>query len=185
MAGLLNQRVIHDEGNGGWKVQVWDEETRGLIGFPFPLLSARTVSQNALPAAVLKSLAIAFVKVNEAGNMSPLRPYQRLMELGAESRYPTILSDWIKQGVVVGNGAPVPDQKIAGSTASSLDERRDAVVGVLEKTLAKYELEFAEIEEKPNPYTAPPIWELRDFILPALGALIVAAQSVRDDEGTL
>ena len=59
------------------------------------------------------------------------------------------------------------------------------MVNVLEKTLAKYKQEFAEIEDKPNPYTAPPIWELRDFILPALGALIVAAQSVRDDKGTL
>jgi hypothetical protein len=185
MAGLLNQRVMNDEGSSGWKVQVWDEETRDLIDFPFPLLSARVVSQNALPAAVLKSLAIAFVKVNEAGNISPLRPYHRLMELGADSRYPTILSDWIKLGVVAGNGAPTPDLKIAGSTSSTLDERRDAVVNVLEKTLAKYEQEFAEIEDKPNPYTAPPIWELRDFILPALGALIVAAQSVRDDEGTL
>lgn len=185
IAGLLNQRVMNDEGSSGWKVQVWDEETRDLIDFPFPLLSARVVSQNALPAAVLKSLAIAFVKVNEAGNISPLRPYHRLMELGADSRYPTILSDWIKLGVVAGNGAPTPDLKIAGSTSSTLDERRDAVVNVLEKTLAKYKQEFAEIEDKPNPYTAPPIWELRDFILPALGALIVAAQSVRDDEGTL
>ena len=185
IAGLLNQRVTNDDGSSGWKVSVWDEETRNLVDFPFPLLSARTVSQNALPAAVLKSLAVAFVKVNEAGNISPLRSYQRLMELGADSRYPTILSDWIKLGVVAGNGAPTPDSKIAGSTSTTLDERRDAVVNVLEKTLAKYTQEFAEIEDKPNPYTAPPIWELRDFILPALGALIVAAQSVRDDEGTL
>jgi hypothetical protein len=41
-------------------------------------------------------------------------------------------------GVVAGNGAPTPDLKIAGSTSSTLDERRDAVVNVLEKTLAKY-----------------------------------------------
>lgn len=185
LAGLLNQRVMRDEGSAGWKVQVWDEEARDLIDFPFPLLSARAVSQNAVPAAVLKSIAIAFVKVNESGTINPLKPYHRLMELGVESRYPTILSDWIKSGVVAGTGAPTPEVKIAGSQTSTLDERRDAVVAVLEKTLAKYEQEFSEIEDKPNPYTAPPIWELRDLILPALGALIVAAQSVRDDEGTL
>jgi hypothetical protein len=77
------------------------------------------------------------------------------------------------------------DSKVAGSAAESLDARRDAVVNVLEKTLDKYATEFADIEDKPNPYTAPPIWELRDYILPALGSLITAAQSVRDDEGTL
>jgi len=185
LAGLLNQRIMKDEGSSGWKVQIWDEESRSEVDFPFPLLSAKTVSQNALPAAVLKSLAIAYVKVNEAGNLAPLRPYQRLLELGADSRFPTILSDWIKTGVVAGVGAPKPDSKIAGLPTDSLDARRDAVVNVLEKTLDKYTSEFAEIEEKPNPYTAPPIWELRDYILPALGLLITAAHSVRDDEGTL
>ncbi len=185
LAGLLNQRVVKDEGSMGWKVQVWDEESRKLVDFPFPLLSSRVVSQNALPAAVLKSLAIAYVKVNESGNLSPLRPYHRLLELGAESRYATILSEWIKSGVVTGAGAPTPDGKIAGTASFTLDERRDAVVNVLEKTLAKYDQEFTDVEDKPNPYTAPPIWELRDYILPALDALIMAAQSVRDDEGTL
>jgi len=185
LAGLLNQRTTKDEGNSGWRVQVWDEDKRGMVDFPFPLLSAKAVSQNAVPAAVLKSLSIAYVKVNESGNLSPLRPYQRLLELGTESRYPMILSDWIKTGVVAGSGAPVPEAKIAGSAADSLDARRDAVVNVLEKTLDKYATEFAEIEDKPNPYTAPPIWELREYILPALGSLITAAQSVRDDEGTL
>jgi len=185
LSGLLNQRVMSDEGSSGWKVQVWDEESRDLVDFPFPLLSARSVTQNAVPAAILKSLAIAFVKVNEAGSIAPLKPYHRLLDLGAESRFPTVLSDWIKSGVVAGPGAPAPDPKIAGSSSSTLDERRDAVVNVLEKTLDKYEKEFAEIEDKPNPYTAPPIWELREYIVPALGALILAAQSVRDDEGTL
>lgn len=185
LAGLLNQRVMKDEGGAGWHVQVWDEESRALVDFPFPLLSARTVSQNAVPAAVLKSLAIAYVKVNELGNLSPLRPYHRLLEIGAESRYPTILNDWIKNGVVAGIGAPTPESKIAGSATDSLDARREAVVSVLEKTLDKYATEFAELEDKPNPYTAPPIWELRDYILPALSSLITAAQSVRDDEGTL
>jgi hypothetical protein len=143
------------------------------------------VSQNEVPAAVLKSLAIAYVKVNELGNLSPLRPYQRLLEIGAESRYPTILSDWIKTGVVAGSGAPTPDSKITGTATGTLDERREAVVNVLQKTFDKYATNFADVEDKPNLYTATPAWELRDFILPALGSLISAAQSVRNDEGTL
>ena len=185
LAGLLNQRVTKDEGGAGWRVQVWDDESRTLVDFPFPLLSAGSVSQNEVPAAVLKSLAIAYVKVNELGNLSPLRPYQRLLEIGAESRYPTILSDWIKTGVVAGSGAPTPDSKITGTATGTLDERREAVVNVLQKTFDKYAAYFADVEDKPNLYKAPPAWELRNFILSALGSLISAAQSVRNDEGTL
>lgn len=185
LAGLLNQRVMKDEGTSGWKVQTWDVDARGLVDFPFPLLSSAPVSSNGIPAAVLKSLAIAMVKVNELGNLQPLRPYQRLIELGNESGYRNVMEDWIKKGTVAGKGAPTPDVKIAGSPSGTIDERREAVVSTLEKTLTKYKDEFAEVEDRPNPYTTPPVWELRHYLIPALDSLIAAALAVRDDEGTL
>ncbi len=185
LAGLLNQRAMKDEGTSGWKVQTWDDGARGLVDFPFPLLSSAPVSSNGILAAVLESLAIAMVKVNELENLQPLRPYQRLIELGNESRYSNVIEEWIKKGVVTGTGAPTPDVKLAGPTSGTIDERREAVVSTLEKTLTKYKDEFAEIEERPNPYATPPIWEIRDYLIPALDSLIAAAHSVRDDEGTL
>jgi len=185
LAGLLNQRVLKEEGTAGWRVQVWDPQGRALVDFPFPLLSAGAITKNDLPAAVLKSLVIAMVEVNTSGTLKSLRPYQRLMELGSETAYKSLIGNWISSGTVSNPGAPTPDAKAAGSAAQTLDERREAVMRVLEKTRDLYEKEFAEVADHGNPFATPAVWELHDYLIPALNDLFAAAESVRDDEGTL
>jgi hypothetical protein len=185
LAGLLNQRLLKEEGASGWRVQVWDPQSRKLVDFPFPLLSSGAITKNDLPAAVLKSLVIAMVDVNTSGTLKSLRPYQRLMELGSETSYKSAIGTWITSATVTDPGAPAPDEKTAGSAAQSLDERREAVMRVLEKTRNLYEKEFAEVADHGNPFATPAVWELRDYLIPALNDLFAAAESVRDDEGTL
>ena len=105
LSSLFNQRPIKDNGPAGWQVQIWEPLGRGLVDFPYPLLSSYPVSKNDLPAAVFKSITIAMVKVNELGSVAPLRPYHRLMDLGNLESFKSRLELWIKDGKVAEGGA--------------------------------------------------------------------------------
>lgn len=185
LTALLNQRTIVDEGNTGWRVQVWDSDSREFVAFPYPLLSAKPVDKEGLPAIVVKNVSIAMVKVNEKGSMAPLVPYQRLIDVGDEIQHKSIMSKWIKDGEVAGSGAPTPESKLAGTKEDTLDDRRDAVLKTLDGTKQKYVELFAEVSERRSPWSAPPVWELREPLLAALTDLILAAESVRDGGDTL
>lgn len=185
LSGLLNQRVRKDEPTLGPRIQIWDPESRSHVDFPFPLLSQGEISSNSLVAVVIKSLSLAMVDVNAQGNLRPLRAHQRLMEIGGLVAYPRVLNDWIKLGTVGDGSAPAPEAKVAGSASGTLDERRDAVLRILEKTKDSMASEFAEVSERRNPFQTSNGWELRDYIFTALDELIRAAESVRDDEETL
>ena len=185
LSGLLNQRTKKDEPTLGPRVQIWDPESRSMVDFPFPLLSPGEISSNSLVAAVLKSLAIAMVDVNAQGTLKPLRAYQRLMEIGSFADYPKILSEWIKSGTTGDASSPRPEAKIAGDPAGTLDERREAVLKILNKTKASMKSEFDEVTEARSPYQTSNGWELREYIYTALDELIRTTESIRDDEETL
>ena len=185
LSSLFNQRPIKDNGPAGWQVQIWEPLGRGLVDFPYPLLSSYPVSKNDLPAAVFKSITIAMVKVNELGSLAPLRPYHRLMELGNLESFKSRLELWIKDGKVAEGGAPVPDPKFAGSPNDDLETRREMVVATLERTRAMYQSEFEASEDIGDPFTSSGAWEMRDYLMGALIGLIAAAGNIRDDAGTL
>ena len=185
LSGLLGQRTKKDEPTLGPRVQIWDPESRSMVDFPFPLLSTGEISSNSLIAAVLKSLGIAMVEVNSQGNLRPLRAYQRLSEIGSFAEYQQILSEWIKSGTTGDASAPIPEAKIAGDAAGSLDERREAVLKILTKTKTTMKGEFDDVTELRNPYQTSNGWEIREYIYAALDDLIRTAESIRDDEETL
>lgn len=185
LAGLFNQRVLQEQGSSGWRVQVWDPRTSALVDFPFPLLSVGTVSKSDLPAAVLISLALAMVEVNRSGTPDALRPYQRLIELGNEITYKSMIDNWISNASIADKAAPTPDAKVAGSAVQTPDERRETVLRILGKTRDLYAKEFAEVSDHGNPFVTPTVWELCDQLISALDDLYVAAESVAGDYGTL
>jgi hypothetical protein len=168
---LLGQVTRLEERGMGWRVQVWnpDPPYNGPQPFPFPLLSNQPVSGIDLVAAVLQSLPIAMVDVHTKGNLTPLVPYHRLIELG--ENYGTYLADWIEDATLP-PGSPTPDSGVAGAADGAAESRRQAIRAALEASRADYESVFKEAERENNPFATPLSWELRDQILAALDSLM-------------
>jgi hypothetical protein len=186
LAGLLNQRQVTDEGTAGYRARIWDPAARAMLDFPFPLLSGGPISQNDVPAAILKSLAIAMVKVNEVGRLDPLDPYRRLTDLGDPFTASRTLTRWIADGTVADAMAPTPDAGFAGPAGASgiPDQRRQAVEATLERTHQNFEKEFADAEFRNDPFATPVVWEVREYIRQAIRDLTAYLSTTQDSAST-
>jgi hypothetical protein len=186
LAGLLGQRHVTAQGSSGYRAQLWIPEKRALADFPFPLLTGAPSSQNDVPASILKSLAIAMVKVNEVGNLEPLAPYRRLIDLGNPFTASETLGRWIADGTVADTAAPTPDAAFAGPTGdgSIPDQRRKAVAATLERTSQNFEKEFAAAEHLDDPFATPIVWEIRAYIRQAIRDLTAYLTTAQDAAGS-
>jgi hypothetical protein len=182
LAGLFNLREVSSDAQLGWKVNIWNEESRSELTFPFPLLSSSPVNKMELPAVILKSLSIALVRVNELGSLEPLKPYWELLDLG--HGYVSILENWVREGIGPSSHRK-PDLKLTGSASDSLEERRQLVLATLDKTLASFNADFGSFEERAEYAGASRSWEIRGRIREALLMLTTAAVGVTDDTGVL
>lgn len=181
---VLGQVTRAEERGMGWRVEAWnpDPPHSGAQPFPFPLLSDRPVLGLDLIAAVLQSLLIAMVDVHTKGNLSPLVPYHRLIELG--ENYDTNLGDWIQDGTLP-PGAPTPDPKVAGGVDGSAEDRREAIRTALLTSRAEYEELFSQTKRDNDPFAVPLSWELRDQILAALDGLTAATNAITGKTSSL
>jgi hypothetical protein len=176
----LGQVTRAEERGLGWRVKAWnpDPPHDGAQPFPFPLLSDMPVPGIDLVAAVLQSLLIAMVDVHTKGNLSPLVPYHRLIELG--ENYDAYLGDWIHDGTLP-PGAPTPDAEVAGAADGPAEGRKEAIRDALLGARADYEELFAQTKRDNNTFAAPLSWELRDQILMAIDSLTAAVNAVTGD----
>jgi hypothetical protein len=122
------------------------------------------------------------VDVHTKGNLSPLVPYHRLIELG--ENYDTNLGDWIQDGTLP-RGAPTPDPKVAGGVDGSAEDRREAIRTALLTSRAEYEELFAQTKRDNDPFAVPLSWELRDQILAALDGLTAATNATTGKTSSL
>jgi hypothetical protein len=181
---LLGQVTRAEERGMGWRVHAWnpDPPYNGPQPFPFPLLSDRPVVGLDLIAAVLQSLLIAMVDVHTKGNLSPLVPYHRLIELG--ENYDTNLGDWILDGSLP-PGAPTPDPKVAGAVDGPAEDRREAIRTALLASRSEYVGLFDQTKRDNDPFTVPLSWELRDQILAAIDSLTAATNAITSQDSSL
>jgi hypothetical protein len=182
--GLILGQVTRSEERGmGWRVQAWnpDPPYNGLQPFPFPLLSDKDVPSIDLVAAVLQSLLIAMVDVHTKGNLSPLVPYHRLIELGKNDD--AYLGDWIHDGTLL-PGAPTPDPKLAGAADGPAEDRKEAILNVFKRARDNYVELFDQTKRNNDSFKAPLSWELRDQILAAIDSLTGAVNAVTGVDNT-
>ena len=180
---ILGQVTRVAEPGMGWRVKAWnpDPPHNGLQPFPFPLLSDKDVPSVDVVAAVLQSLLIAMVDVHTKGNLSPLVPYHRLIELG--ENFDAHLGDWIHEGTFP-PGTPTPDPGVAGTAEGPAEDRKNAIYGALLSAKADYAGLFTQAERDNNSFKAPLSWELRGQILAAIDSLADAVDAVTADGRT-
>jgi len=169
-------RKYTEDLNLGPKVSVFSQFKKAWVDFPHPLLGLPDpyLDHDMLPA-VLTSLTLALVQVNEQESINPLLPYQSLIQAGsvdANLGYRKIIQDYI-----TGNG-PVQD-------SLTPDTRREQLINNLGKSLQYFEEIFAAVEASKDPYSAHKIYEIKHPLLLAFATLIQAAntQEAPDGEG--
>jgi hypothetical protein len=161
-------RKYSEDINLGRKVSIYDSGKRDWVDFPHPLLGLPDPYQehDMLPA-VLTSLSLALVLVNEQESLNPLVAYQALIMAGSDDNnfgYRKLILDYI-----AGRG-PVSD-------SLTPDERRAQLVTNLGKSLEYFEGIFASIESSKDPFSASRIYEIRHPLLQAFASLIQAASA--------
>lgn len=145
----------------------------GLASFPHPLLTNVKPGPDLLPA-LLESISLAMLDVNTMESISPMMPYQRLVDLGHGSpdEVPDELYEWIQHGT---NARGNPE-------ATDLDTRRDACVDRVDKLLKTYEAHFERISQRTELLDYPGAFELRNEIRATLGSLRRAIEAVSPAE---
>ena len=163
----------------GPELSIWSGIGAASLKFPHPLMHSGFCPPFDYPAVILESVSIAIVMCNAEGGLDPLKPYQRLSQLGHEKEMlAPELTNWIHHGSLE-SGAPLPRLERAGSADGTFEERRDAVVRYLDQQ----EAEFREDVLAPNPLSELRSyglsWELRSEILTAIHDLKNAVTGLR------
>ena len=161
-------RKYSEDVNLGRKVSIFSAAKKEWVDFPHPLLGLPDPYQehDMLPA-VLTSLTLALVLVNETESVAPLNAYQTLIQAGSVDSnlgYRKIIQDYI-----AGNG-PVSD-------SMTPDARREQLISNLGKSLQYFEEIFASVESSKDPFSASRIYEVKHPLLLAFASLIQAANA--------
>ena len=161
-------RKYTEDINLGPKVSIHSRAKNGWVDFPHPLLGLPDpyLDHDLLPA-VLTSLTLALVQVNEQESINPLVPYQTLIQAGSIDA--TVGYKRIIQEYIAGNG-PVPD-------SLTPDSRREALIKNLGKSLEYFEEIFASTESSKDPYSAHKIYEIKHPLLLSFATLIQVANA--------
>ncbi|WP_193509114.1 tubulin-like doman-containing protein [Cryobacterium sp. BB736] len=168
-AGLLDQLQVDD--TSGASVFVPAEVGQGgdFLAFPWPTLTTvKAMGPDMLPA-VLESISLAMLDVNSSESLAPMRPYQRLLALGAggTDELPVELERWILEGSsVAGTGSQV-----------DWEVRKAAAEQRLEELQQRFEGYFQQAEKQTDLLDLPGSYELRGVIRAALGDLLRAVRS--------
>jgi len=154
-------RTSTPQENLGLHCEIWDTTSGTWNAFPYPLLSiGLNPQQHEVLPAVLKSIAIALVDVNNRSSLEPLDAYKSLRKLG--ENHAAVLTTWVEEGRLLGqSGGPIPASAFAGSAADDAAERKRKLVETIEETAAFLNESQLAWEREANPFSTPKMWELR------------------------
>lgn len=149
----------------GVRISAYSYAKRQWVDFPHPLLSLRgdANSHENLPA-VLTSIALALLKVNETATMEPLDAYHALIDAGINTDRTKplgvnrILSDYITGNLPTGKSPDVADAQ----------EMKRRLAEEVRAEIKKLEERFATADEKVDPFKMTRQYELKDIWLETL-----------------
>lgn len=143
------------------------------VAFPDPLLTGSSIAPQQYLPVVLESILLAMVQVNTSADLTSMKPYERLRDLGKSGsgsveRYDDLnaeLAGWILEGD-------------SGSAGQSWEERKDLVFDSFKKLVSSYSDYFKEIQPLDEALDLPTAFDLRRDIMNGLADLAKATQAV-------
>ncbi len=183
VARLLNQiSLSKPDAEKDHKASIWFDASTGYTAFPYPLMATDMAGTlNELPALLLMSLQLALVDCYRLKSLDPLKPYNRLKNLGNN---PAELRNWITTGQLP-SGAPAPKDAKAGSKQDDVKIRQAKCVQFLRDEAQYFSDAWADCKDG-DPRNFPLSWEIKDDIDRAIqevlnSALKVTLISTQDD----
>jgi hypothetical protein len=171
VASALN--LLTEEANEGLgpKISIRQKTTTDYVAFPHPLLYAGRLYENDYLAAVLESVSIAQALCTSQGNLKPLEPYKRLIDLAGQGKdLAPELAHWLSTGEALVAGQE--PSAYATSAPEEVNARIAKVQGFLSEEMKNFRAS-AESNSSSSPvYSYPVSWEIRDDVERALGELI-------------
>jgi hypothetical protein len=163
------------------------------LSFPHPLLYSGTPSSNDLLAAVMESSIIVQALCSAASSLDPLKPYQRLIELGGMSGgvggVETSLSPDLKCLLATGERIVAGDDRteFPATDLASVNERKAKLNDYLESELQEIKQWIATATSHGSVYSYPTTWEILSDIESAINGLndLIASFSPVDGGGSI
>lgn len=149
--------------NRGPKISVHSLRKGGWVDFPHPLvaLPMEYEDHDYLPA-VLLSLSLALVRVNEHKSLDPLLAYQTLQESGGNDKnfgYKVLIKNFTE-----GHGPSVKPE--LDSVAA-----REKLKNDISLTITHFQKLFESFDAHRDPFTTPAFFEIRESVMAALTTL--------------
>jgi hypothetical protein len=167
-------RKYEEDLNLGPKSFVYSRVRSAWVNFPHPLLGLpEPYADHDMLPAVLISLNIAQVQVNEQKNINPLVPYQTLIQAGSidpNHGYKSIIQDFI-------------DGKGLNPDALHPEVRREKLISSLADSLKYFEEISKAVEAAKDPFLVPRIFELKNPVLMSFAALTEVAEQCKPTFG--
>ena len=163
VAGCLDQLQVDD---AGARIFTPSEMGRGgtFSSFPWPTLTAVKPSGPDLLPALLESVSLAMLEVNATESLTPMRPYERLLQLGAgaSDELPDELERWILLGANTSGAVGNP---------ADWEGRRTATLQRLVVLGKRFADHFDRVSERSELLDFPGSYELRGEVRSSLGDL--------------
>lgn len=175
-ARAFNLLKVENNDTLGPKISVKTKDGT-LLDFPHPLLYAGKVQPIDYIGAVVESSIIVQALANAASSLAPLKPYERLIDLGGQQR---VLSDEIANWIDTGAGFDSADaDSIASKSTTGADyqSRSNALVEFLNESLHNLEGNLARHRENASVYEMPIVYELLPDIREAINQATVKVAS--------
>ena len=178
-ASLLGHLTVTDDG-----VSIFAPAPVGKGGapsqFPWPTLTRVKPASPELLPALLESVNLAMLEVNTTESLAPMRPYERLLALGAGAAdgLSEELENWVTNGSNLSPDVP--------GSVTDWEARRAEAVKKLEGLTRRFTEHFETVSQRTELLDFPGSYELRHQILGALGDLTRGLSSFRPitaDEG--
>ena len=147
------------------------------LTFPHPLLYAGVPSVHELLPAVVESVIVAQALCSSKGDLSPMAPYQRLIELGGRGAgvggREIQLSPELQCRLATGTALPAGSQEVSftADDPAAVEERKLKVNQYLESELSDLESWIKTATAHGSVYSWPVAWEILPEIRSALKGL--------------
>lgn len=160
------------------------------LNFPHPLLYAGVPSEHELLPAVVESLIVAQALCSSKGDLSPIAPYKRLIELGGRGEgvggRDVKLSAELQCRLATGKPLEPGSQEISftADDMEKVETRKTRVNEYLEQVLVDVEAWIKKSTAHGSVYSYPVAWELLPEIRSALHGLNDLVASFRPETET-
>ncbi len=181
LARAFAQIQLGESAELGPKLAVKDSEGQSLF-FPHPLLYVGELQSFDFLGAIVESSIIAQALANSNSSLSPIRPYQRLIELAGVGKIVSPeVRRWIFDGVALKTPATSTSLSNKPEATAGVDARKSLLIEFLKEEIKQLDSGLATLKTGTSIYDQPVVWELAPLIRMSVNDLMASINRLESD----